>query len=239
MDNRPAILILHGWPSSSRSWVKVKELLETEGFSVFVPDLPGFGETKPPKKNWGINEYAEWVVKYAETIGGGNLVLIGHSFGGRIAIKIAANKLITISNLILIDAAGVRHLDAKEKAASWIARKAKSLKSLPGYGHLRWFFYRFILRKKDYYEARGIMREILKMVIEEDLAPSLKDINIPTLIIWGERDKMTPLKDGYLMSREINGSSIRIVPQAGHALNLEKPDDLANIIINYLNSQNG
>jgi len=240
MENRPVIVILHGWPSSSRSWERVKGLLEADGFSVFVPNLPGFGGTKPPKKNWGVSEYSEWVNKYIETINHSHIILLGHSFGGRVAIKmVAQNQTGRIFKLILVDAAGIRHFNTREQAASWVAKRAKMFKSLPGYGYLRWFFYRLILRKKDYFEARGIMREVLKRVIEEDLTPLLKDIKIPTLIIWGERDKMTPLEDGYLMSREINGSSIKIIPQAGHAVNLERPEELTNIVINYLNIQNG
>jgi len=240
MENRPAIVILHGWGSSSRSWEKVAEVLEGEGFSVFVPNLPGFGGTKPPKKNWGTDEYGEWVTKYIEMINRENIILLGHSFGGRIAIRLGAQGNISnVIGLILVGAAGIRHYRAKEQAAGWAARKAKFLKTIPGYEYLRWFFYRFVLRKKDYFEARGMMREVLKRVVGEDLAPLLKEIKLPTLIIWGERDKMTPLEDGYLMSQEINGSSLRIVPNAGHALNLEKPEELAEIIINSLKTQDG
>ncbi|MFH0792356.1 MAG: alpha/beta hydrolase [bacterium] len=240
MENRPAIVILHGWGSSSRSWERVRDFLEMGGFSVFVPNLPGFGGTKPPKKNWGVADYGEWVKRYIETINRDNITLLGHSFGGRIAIKmVAQSQPASISNLILVDTAGIRHFNTREQVASWAAKKAKMFKSFPGYEYLRWFFYRFILRKKDYFEARGIMKEVLKRVIEEDMTPLLKDIKIPTLIVWGERDKMTPLEDGYLMSREIVGSLIRIIPQAGHAVNLERPEELAEIIINYLKTQNG
>ena len=240
MENRPVIVILHGWGSSSRSWEMVAETLEADGFSVFVPNLPGFGGTKPPKKNWGTNEYGEWVVKYIEMINRENIILLGHSFGGRVAIRLAAqNRINGVIGLILVGAAGIRHYNSREQVASWAAKRAKTLKAIPGYGYLRWFFYRFILRKKDYFEARGIMREVLKRVVEEDITPLLKDIKLPTLIIWGERDKMTPLEDGYLMSQKISDSSLKIVPNAGHALNLEKPNELAEIITNSLKAQNG
>jgi pimeloyl-ACP methyl ester carboxylesterase len=237
MEKRPVIVILHGWGSSSRSWEKVAMLLEEAGFSVYVPNLPGFGGTKPPKKNWGVGDYGKWVSDYIETINQDNVILLGHSFGGRISIKMAAEKYCPrVSGLILVGAAGIRHFNTREQAASWAAKKSRMFKSLPGYQYLRWFFYRFILRKKDYYEARGIMREILKRVVEEDMMPYLEEINIPTLLVWGERDKMTPLSDGYLMSRKITGSSLKIIPQAGHAVNLEKPEELVRIIINSLSS---
>ena len=90
MESRK-LLILHGWDSNSGKWQKVKEILKKSGIEVLVPDLPGFGKNPPPQKAWGIENYKEWVMKFTEEKGWQRFNLLGHSFGGGIAIKMAAD----------------------------------------------------------------------------------------------------------------------------------------------------
>src|SRR3989344_6646864 len=85
---RPMI-VLHGWGSNSARWEKVAELLGEKNIQVFVPDLPGFGQTPEPKTAWDLNNYVEWVKEFSEKIPELNhgFFLLGHSFGGSLAVK--------------------------------------------------------------------------------------------------------------------------------------------------------
>ncbi len=100
------ILILHGWGGSSKSWKAVKEILEKEGFKVYNPDFPGFGQEADPPQPWSIADYTDWIKKYSEREGISQFFLLGHSFGGRVATKFAAQNPEKIMGLILVGSAG-------------------------------------------------------------------------------------------------------------------------------------
>lgn len=112
------ILVLHGWGGSSKSWLKVKELLEQKGSKVFVPDLPGFGEEPEPPKPWSGIDYLDWVKKYSEKEGLSQFFLLGHSFGGGLSISFASLYPEKILGLILVDSARVgmkKNLSIRQK----------------------------------------------------------------------------------------------------------------------------
>ena len=100
-------LILHGWGASSRSWIKIQEKL-SENFKVFSLDFPGFGKSDLPPKEWEVQDYVKLIVEYAEKIGIEKFYLLGHSFGGRVSIKLTSQFPEKINKLILVDAAGIK-----------------------------------------------------------------------------------------------------------------------------------
>ena len=234
----PAVLILHGWGGSSDSWLKVQENLSKNGYKVIVPDLPGFGKSKPPLEVWSVSDYAKWVLIFCGALNLDKFFLVSHSFGGRIAIKFTVTYPGKIKSLILCDSAGIKpRLDLKGMIIFQFARIGNAIfspKPLARFKDMvRSFFYVF-LRNKDYSRAKGIMREIIKKVLEEDLLPELTKIDISTLIIWGEKDKLVPLKNAYVIKEMIKGSKLEILPKIGHSPHLEVPEKLSEIILNFL-----
>ena len=105
----PAILILHGWGGGSNSYIPVQKFLAGAGYKVIVPDLPGFGKSEPPLSAWGVSDYVEWVNEFVNNQGLEKFFLLAHSFGGRVAIKFAVKHPEKILNLILYEAAGIKH----------------------------------------------------------------------------------------------------------------------------------
>ena len=93
-------LILHGWGASSDSWKGVQEFLSKQGFKTIALDLPGFGKSADPHEAWSVNDYSLFVLKFADKLSLSNFELLGHSFGGRISIKLAAFHQERIKNLI-------------------------------------------------------------------------------------------------------------------------------------------
>jgi len=233
------ILILHGWGSSAKKWSQVKNLLEFQGYRVFVPDLPGFGENPAPSEAWSLDDYVDWLEKYCEQQNLSQFFLLGHSFGGRIAIKFANKYPEKIKGLILCSAAGITP-PAKIKIFifNFLSKMGKLIFSLPFLrifqGVARKFIY-FLSGNKDYYFLQDkIMKETFKKVIREDLTNYLPQIKIPTLIVWGEKDKITPLSDAYKMHQEIKNSVLEIIPQGKHAFYFQFPEKLTEIILNFL-----
>ncbi len=232
------VLILHGWGSSIKSWLRVQEFLAEKGFKVVVPDLPGFGESSVPEKAWTVLDYKNFIIRFAEKIGLNQFSLLGHSFGGRISIKFAQKHPEKIKSLILCNSSGIKlQLDQKTKIIYSLSRLGNTLFSKRLLSKFRKFvkkiFY-FFLRHKDYVKANKIMRKTLKLVINEDLLPALSQIKTRTLIIWGEKDDMVPLKAAYIFKEKIPNSELKVFPNVKHSPHREIPEELSKTIDNFL-----
>ncbi len=226
------LLILHGWGKGLDAWKKAGEIL-SEKFQVIIPDLPGFGQSQSPPSFWSLKEYCEFVKGLVNFFDLSKIILVGHSFGGRIAIKLASNpQNFFIEKLILIDSAGIKR---KRFVKQIILIFSKILKKVPIFQTriLKKVIYRRIL-KSDYFDAKPEMKEVLKNILKEDLKKFLPKITIPTLIIWGEKDRITPLKDAFLLNQMIPKSKLEILPKVGHSPHIEAPELLASTIIKFL-----
>jgi len=236
---RKELLILHGWGSNSQRWQKVKKILEKEGIDVMIPDLPGFGKEPAPKRVWGIEDYERWVIDFVKKKRWRSFNLLGHSFGGGIAIKIAADFPERIGKLILCGCAAIRDEKKPKKIliSYFLANGGKKFFSLPGvrklYPFVRKIFYS-LYGSKDYYLAKGIMKQIFQKVISQDLKVNLDKIKSPTLILWGTRDNMVPLSHSHILKEKIRSSRLVIFPGRGHALNLQIPEGVAREVIEFL-----
>ncbi len=232
------VLILHGWGSSSDSWIKVQEILSKNGFKVICPDFPGFGKSKTPLKIWRLDDYLAWLVEFINFLNLENFSVLAHSFGGRVAIKLAARYPDKIKKLVLCSPAGLRiKPNLKRRMALLIASFGDavfSLKPLRVFKDaVRNMFYLF-LRRADYVKTKGIMREMFKKILKEDLLPLLSRINIETLLAWGKNDKLIPLKYASIFKANIKDSKLEVLTGVGHSPHLEAPGKLSEIIIKFL-----
>ena len=168
------------------------------------------------------------------------IILIGHSFGGRIAIKYAAKYPEKIERLILTGAAGIkRKLTLKQKILFILAKTGKIIFSLPVINNFQKPVYKLFSkiawkRKKDYYNASPRMKEIMKNVLAEDLTDYLSKIKIPTLLVWGREDKTTPLADGEVMNEKIKNSELKVIDNANHSLPYQKAEEFARIVEEFI-----
>jgi pimeloyl-ACP methyl ester carboxylesterase len=210
-----------------------------------VPDLPGFKET-PPQKPWSVNDYLEWVKEYVDKLSkvqGRSIepfFLLGHSFGGRLAIKFATLYPQKILGLILVDSAGVgKEKTFRQKIILKLAKFGHFIIALPLLGRLIFPFFQklayFLAGTKDYYLIKNqVMKETFKKVIAEDLTSYLDKIKVPTLIIWGKKDKIVPAKIGYLIKEKMPLAKLEILSGVGHNPHLEAPQILAEKILNFV-----
>jgi pimeloyl-ACP methyl ester carboxylesterase len=230
-------LILHGWGGSSDSWRKIIELLEIK-YKVICPDFPGFGKTKTPENPWDLNNFVDWVKEFVDRLNLESFFLLGHSFGGRVAVRFSALFPKRVKKLILVSPAGIKQKwGIKEKVLFQLAKIGNAIFSknplLRFKEGMRNIFY-WLFKIKDYSRAKGVMKETMKKIVEEDILPELSKIQKETLIIWGRNDKLVPLKYAFIFKENIKNSKLEILPRIGHSPHLEDPEKLVEILISNL-----
>ncbi|MFA4998814.1 MAG: alpha/beta hydrolase [Candidatus Paceibacterota bacterium] len=236
----PAVLILHGWGGSSDSWKKVQEILAKEGFKVVVPDLPGFGKSLTPKEPWRVSDYVNWVNFFTNYLNLNDFYLVAHSFGGQVAVKFTILHPEKVRKIVFCASVAIRPKPGlKTRIIFSVARFGNAIFS-PRYlvrmkDAARNFFY-ILLRHRDYVKANGTMKETIKKVLEEDLLLDLPKIKKDTLIVWGEDDKLVPLKHAHIYKEKIENSKMEVFPKIGHSPHLEIPDKLAQVLIKFFKS---
>lgn len=231
------ILFLHGWGGSSQSFFNLQELL-SKRYNTISLDLPGFGKSDIPHSAWRVEDYVNFTLAFLRKFEIKKCWLIGHSFGGRVAIVLAAKHPEELSGLALVSSAGIKHqTSTQEKVLTFTASWGKYALSLPLTRALReplrYVFYK-IIRRQDYYLAKGIMRDIMKNIIEEDATPYLSQIKAKTLIIWGDKDTITPIHDAFVMKRKINDATLEIIKNGSHYLPRKHYKELFNRIKRFI-----
>lgn len=225
----------------------MKGIIEEQGINVICPDIPGFKPQTELKEPWNLDNYIDWFSEFVKKeqkknprLAGG-FFLLGHSFGGRLTIKIASQNLFNLKGIILVSAAGIRrdtffHKEIMALLAKLVEAfklgQAPIIKDI--YNFLRIFFYHYIIRKTDYLNAKGALHDTIKNILAEDLKDRLDKISVPTKIIWGDKDKITPLRDAYSMKEKIKNSELEILENIKHTPYTECPEKLANSIIRFI-----
>jgi len=208
------LVILHGWGSSKEKWQALKKELEKKEIRVLAPDLPGFKDESKLSRAWTFDDYLRWLealLKKEE-----KFFLLGHSFGGGLAVKFASRHPDKIKGLILVSAGIVRMKTKKIVLISKIAHIFNNFCFLPGYKTAQKLIYYKILKRPDYLKAKGELKQTFKNIIAEDLTPILSKIKTRTLIIWGKNDKLTPLQDAEIIHKNLKNSQLKIFDNVGH-----------------------
>lgn len=217
------LLLLHGWGCSSETMLPVFNRLSAD-FAVYNFDLPGFGMSPEPPAAWDTSAYADMLAAFiAENCGGLAPLIIGHSFGGRLALRLGARGI--PKKMLLTGCAGLpphRGLDYYAKVYSYKA--AKKLLSLPGLSARREELLNNARSKsgsEDYRNASEVMRAVFVKTVNEDQTANLPKISAPTLLFWGEDDTATPLADGRIMEKQMQDAALIVKKGGTHFAYLE------------------
>ncbi|MFV0269544.1 MAG: alpha/beta fold hydrolase [Draconibacterium sp.] len=229
------VVILHGWGTNLKSFSAVSNDLSAY-YQVYSIDFPGFGESTEPDYPFSLSEYVDVTKAFFDANGIVNPVVIGHSFGGRVAIKLS--KLVSYEKLILVNSAGI-----KPKRKNTYYFKVYGFKAIKFLGKLPVFSYLLAEPIKAYYEkysssdyksASPIMKQVLSKVVNEDLKSYLPNIDAPTLLIWGDKDTATPIEDARLMEKLIPDAGLVVFNGAGHFTYLEQPARFLSILKTFI-----
>lgn len=225
------IIILHGWVYDLDRWGELVSMLEKEGFEAEMLKIPGL--TAKSDEVWDLNKYCRWLDNALKKEGK-KITLLGHSNGGKMALAYTLKHPDKIDKLILIDSAGIYHKELKLRVKRAIFKFLANIgKKVTESEKLRSLLYK-LAREKDYRQAPLNMRKTMANLISVDLTNELEQIKTPTLIIWGEKDKLTPLKDAYLMKQKIKKSELHIIESAGHSPIYSHTEKVAKLIVRFL-----
>ncbi|MBR1585098.1 MAG: alpha/beta hydrolase [Clostridia bacterium] len=220
---RPDVLCLHGWGCTVKHFAPIANELAKD-YRVTVIDFPAHGQSQKPTEPWGVADFAACVKELMEKLRIVPCDIIAHSFGGRVAIYLAAHWPELVKRLVITGGAGLKKEQTPEqkKKSEAYQRKKKLLMGLskvPGIGGAAEKGLEALRDKygsADYKALDADMRQTFVRVISEDLRPLLPKIEASTLLIWGENDQDTPLWMGKTMEKEIPDAGLVVFENDDH-----------------------
>lgn len=227
-NHSKSLLILPGWGDTRNTFTNLSAFLSNY-FTVYIIDYPGFGNSTFPSRDLTIFDYSDLIYEFIKELNLDDPILIGHSFGGRIITVLTGYYQYKFSNIILMDSAGIKPKTTIKKLLHKLSYKiAKKIgKLLPKKYQKKYYKNLFSKYASTDYQALPInMRKTFQNVINTDLKNYLKYINSKVLIIWGNNDYDTPIKDAKIINNKIKNSELIIIDNVGHFPYLER----ANLI---------
>ena len=232
------ILLLHGWGANIKTMEPIINMLKSR-CRVVALDLPGFGESDLPLYAWNSYDYADVVKKFIDELSLKDIILIGHSHGGRISIILSSMYQNLVRKLILIDSAGIK--PKRTLKYYYKVYKYKLLKKL-----CRAMYKNNPSKLNDFYKKYGsddyksanseIMRKTLVKVLHDKIEAHLPNIKSPTLIIWGNEDKDTPVYMAKKLNKKISDSGLVVLEGAKHYSYLDNFYRFKLVVEAFLNS---
>lgn len=237
MGEGDTVLLLHGWASSLQPYKALMGQL-SQKYRVIAVDLPGMGASEEPKEPWDVDGFADFVLSFMEQFPVEKLSLVGHSYGGRIIIKLANRVLpFAIDKIVLIDSAGIKPPASKKKSLRQrvfkVGKWFLSLKPIAKLFPTALEKLRVKFGSADYAAASPMMRQCLVKAVNEDLSHLLPGIKAPTLLVWGDRDTATPISDAKQMEAAIPNAGLAVIPGTGHFSFMENPVLFGRIMASY------
>ncbi len=232
------VLLLHGWGVTLDSCLSPLAGALQADCRVTALEFPAHGMTGKPAQTWGVPEFAAWVKAMMAALGLGPQTVIAHSFGGRVALWLAAHEPGLVMRLVLTGAAGLMPKKTAAREADELRyqhqrQQLERLKSLPLVGNIAKAAQDRLRDKRsspDYKALDEGMKKTFVRIITQDLRPILAHIEQPTLLIWGDQDTETPLWMGRTMEEEIKDAALITFEGRGHFAYLEELPRFARIV---------
>ncbi len=229
------LILLHGWGCSLEIFNSLLPLLGAK-YKIYAIDFPGFGASPEPAKIEGVEGYTTFLKEFIEAMAIENPILVGHSFGCRVAIQYASEN--SVEKMILMGAAGVK---PKRKASYYIkVYSYKFIKKIVLGVMGRKRGYKFLSESlgfggsSDYRSSSETMRGVLSRVVNEDLKHLMPKVKCSTLLIFGATDTATPPSDGRVMESLIPDAGLLVVQGAGHYVFLDRADIVRAAFVSFL-----
>ena len=242
----PPLLFVHGLSGRWTNWLEnIPEFARDH--RVIALDLPGFGDSAMPQEQISISGYGEFLCRFLDAVGVPSAIFVGNSMGGFISAEVAIKRPERVDRLVLVSAAGLtienqrrepllKGMYATESVAQWvIARLVGRSEEMVGRPRGRQLAMWFVTPLAEQLSPELILEQAkgagkpgflpaLDALTDYPIRDRCRDIKAPTLIVWGERDLLVPVKDAYDFHDLIPGSDLIVYPGVGHVAMLEIPE---------------
>ena len=218
------LYIIHGWTYTIEPWNRTLAILKEQGIKVKMLHVPGL--TEPSSKVYEIEDYVKW----ADAQIPDGAIALGHSNGGRILLNLCSNKPGKLSDLILLDSAGVYEVSAKKKVVAGLAKIGKPLKKIPVMDKA----FHKITGTTDYSKAPENMKKTLVNMLDSDKNLNLTSVATPTYILWGKKDTTTPPRQATTIYEKLPHAELKFYANWTHAPYISDPEGLARALYNLI-----
>lgn len=237
-EGKPVVL-LHGWLTDLESMRPLTTNM-VKDHKVYLVDVVGFGKSSLPKEPLNSEDFAEFLKEFLDKLDIKKPTLIGHSNGGRIIINAVGRGLVDPEKIVLIDSAGIkpkRSLEYYLKVGFFKTGKL-FLNLLPNTKGIKEFKERLRGRvgSSDYQSSPTVLKDTMKIIVNEDVKDLLPNIKVPTLLIWGGMDKATPISDAKIMEKLIPNAGLVEYPYGSHFSYLENIENCKLVLDSFLKS---
>lgn len=231
------VILLHGWLANLETMKPLANNL-SQNFKVYLVDIVGFGKSDLPEKPLNTNDFGDFLKQFIDELKIENPILIGHSNGGRMIINSVGRKIVKPKKVILIDSAGIkpkRKLSYYIKIAFYKTGKF-FLNLLPNTKKIKEFKEKLYnsVGSSDYKASAAVLKETMKIILNEDQSKYLPEINVPTLLFWGSLDKDTPISDAKKMEKLIPNCGLIEYPNSTHFSYLENINNVNAVLNEFL-----
>ncbi len=249
-DGQPLVLV-HGLGGAGANWCELVPLL-ADRRRLLVPDLPGHGGSSALPTVSGLEAFADRILDLARLEGLDGFPVVGHSFGGVVALRMALRRPDAVSAVILAGAAGISSLAARARRALAVAGLLKPARRLARFqgsigrsAVLRRLAFGWLTADPVGFSPAAIAgflgesrlhtdtASARRALVIDDPRPQLEAIRCPCLVLWGAEDRQLPLDDAFDYARRLR-ARLRVIPDCGHLLIGERPDACADAILSFL-----
>lgn len=220
------VVLLHGWGQNISMMDPIGKGLSKD-YHITILDLPGFGDSAEPPYGYTIYDYYEILSEFLDKLKIKNPILVGHSFGGRLSIIYAAKK--KVEKVVLLAAPFKR----STKKNTFKVKLLKFMKKVPVIKELEHYM-KSKIGSTDYRNASFVMRSVLVNTVNEDLTEYLKQIEVPTILIWGDLDTAVPVEDARYAETIMKDAGLIVYEGCTHYAYLERINQTINILNSFL-----
>jgi pimeloyl-ACP methyl ester carboxylesterase len=248
------LLFVHGLGGSWRNWLENLPHFG-RGYRTIALDLPGFGESPMPEWTIDVPAYGRLISQFCDALGVERLAaLVGNSLGGFVATEAVLNDPRRFEKLVLVDAAGLSLVNASKRQVNaiwrtlrlavprlaaprrtWFARPRGRRVAFGGVIHDPERMAPPLLREQIEPGLNSLgLADALASMVGYDTRERLREIETPTLIVWGRHDRLVPLRAAYAYQRRIPHADLHIIDHAGHIPMLERPREFNTLLDDFL-----
>jgi pimeloyl-ACP methyl ester carboxylesterase len=239
-EDPPLVIALHGWQRTNADFdavlssknPAVDDPFHGEVIASISLDLPGFGDSPPPPTVWGSADYAQSLLPILEDLPVA-VVLLGHSFGGRVALHLAALAPEKVRGLVLTGVPLASRATQSRPRTNPRYRFIRRLAHLGIVPESRLERARQRYGSRDYREASGVMRQVLVATVQESYDALYPQITVPVELVWGQDDTVAPASVARAVLGDFRDAHLTIVADAGHLLPIESPDALRRALAKW------